>query len=549
MKRYLFLLAAFLFCSFCERATVSNLRLAEDIISSYPDSALSILRTISPTNLKSRKTEAQYALLMSAALDKNYIDISSDSLILRAVNYYSKHGSPKEKMLSWYYEGICLKNAGELIPSMLAFEKAENEATHLEEWLYSGLIYRNKAALFNVSNNSAAAIDNWKKAIICFEKANADLYRAYAELSLAIDYSNESNFSIADSLINNLINTSPDNRSLLVNCYLRKAGLLVKEDIDPEQAIELFRKVPISRFAALDYGYLAQAFEMTGSRDSSDYWLEEGYRRFRSDKEVATLDYMKAYVEKRRKNFQEAFYLVDHAASVQDSVTRVLLHQSVSSALQDYYKDDAAIKQAEIRVMREQRSFGIVLSLLVVSVMMLIARSRTRQKDRVIKEQMARLALEEKERELLNRDKAHLVGSLFSEKVDHLDQLCESYFKSEEGVGQTLVFKQVKELGTKIRKDEGLFISLEKDLDRYCDGIMSKLRSQVPRIKGENLRVIMLFFAGFSYETVLIILNKNSIESLKTARSRFRKEIMDAHAPDSEFFLKMLVMKSGHRPA
>lgn len=549
MKSYLVLLTAFLYCSCCERAAVSNLRLAEDIISSYPDSALSILRTISPTNLKSQKTEAQYALLMSAALDKNYIDISSDSLILRAVNYYSKHGSPKEKMLSWYYEGICLKNAGELIPSMLAFEKAENEATHLEEWLYSGLIYRNKAALFNVSNNSAAAIDNWKKAIICFEKANADLYRAYAELSLAIDYSNESNFSIADSLINNLINTYPDNRSLLVNCYLRKAGLLVKEEIEPEQAIELFRKVPISRFAALDYGYLAQAFEMTGSRDSSDYWLEEGYRRFRSDKEVATLDYMKAYVEKRRKNFQEAFYLVDHAASVQDSVTRILLHQSVSSALQDYYKDDAALKRAEIRVMREQRSFGIVFSLLVVSVMMLIARSRTRQKDRVIKEQMARLALEEKERELLSRDKAHLVGSLFSEKVDHLDQLCESYFKSEEGVGQALVFKQVKELADRIRKDEGLFISLEKDLDRYCDGIMSKLRSQVPRIKGENLRMIMLFFAGFSYETVLIILNKNSIESLKTARSRFRKEIMDAHAPDSEFFLKMLVMKSGHRPA
>ena len=162
---------------------------------------------------------------------------------------------------------------------------------------------------------------------------------------------------------------------------------------------------------------------------------------------------------------------------------------------------------------------------------------------------MARLALEEKERELLSRDKAHLVGSLFSEKVDHLDQLCESYFKSEEGVGQALVFKQVKELADKIRKDEGLFISLEKDLDRYCDGIMSKLRSQVPRIKEENLRIIMLFFAGFSYETVLIILNKNSIESLKTARSRFRKEIMDAHAPDSEFFLKMLVMKSGHRPA
>jgi hypothetical protein len=72
---------------------------------------------------------------------------------------------------------------------------------------------------------------------------------------------------------------------------------------------------------------------------------------------------------------------------------------------------------------------------------------------------------------------------------------------------------------------------------------MSKIRLQVPRIKGENLRIIALFFAGFSYETVKFILNKYSIESLKTARSRYRKEIKDAHAPDTDFFLKMLEMK------
>ena len=38
-------------------------------------------------------------------------------------------------------------------------------------------------------------------------------------------------------------------------------------------------------------------------------------------------------------------------------------------------------------------------------------------------------------------------------------------------------------------------------------------------------------------------LNKNSIESLKMARSRFRKVIREAEAPDAEFFLQMLEMK------
>jgi hypothetical protein len=156
---------------------------------------------------------------------------------------------------------------------------------------------------------------------------------------------------------------------------------------------------------------------------------------------------------------------------------------------------------------------------------------------------MARLALQERELAQITSVNAHLVGSLFSEKISHLDKLAESYFRMENGKQKDIVFAQIKQLVSTIRNDDDLFLSLEKDLDRYCDGIMSKLRGQVPRIKGENLRMIMLFFAGFSYETVMIILNKNSIESLKMARSRFRKEIREADAPDADFFLKMLEMK------
>jgi hypothetical protein len=78
---------------------------------------------------------------------------------------------------------------------------------------------------------------------------------------------------------------------------------------------------------------------------------------------------------------------------------------------------------------------------------------------------------------------------------------------------------------------------------------MERLSVQVPRIRGENLHLIMLFFAGFSYETVQILMSKNSIASLKTVRSRLRKEILDANAPDADLFLKMLEMKSGRKPA
>ena len=157
----LFILLSLLIC--CDNESRMVLNSAESIISSHPDSALTMLQGIDPRHLKSDGTKAKYALLVSAALDKNYIDVDSDSLISKAVTFYTKHGKRKDRMLAWYYQGICLKNAGKQIPSMLAFEKAEKDADDLDEWLYLGLIRRNKAVLFNLSNNSFAAIDNWKK--------------------------------------------------------------------------------------------------------------------------------------------------------------------------------------------------------------------------------------------------------------------------------------------------------------------------------------------------------------------------------------------------
>ena len=282
---------------------------------------------------------------------------------------------------------------------------------------------------------------------------------------------------------------------------------------------------------------------MIGQRDSSDYWFSKGYSKCRDQLDSASLDYMKSLVEMTRGHYQEAYHLVNHAATVQDSLSRILLQQSVSGAVRDYYKSETNLREEKIRSMRQRALFGVILGLFIMSILALSLVSLSKKTDQLLKEEMARVALRERELERVNRDNAHLIGSLFSEKINHFDKLSESYFRMEEGKEKEVLFQQIKALATTIRNDDALFLSLEKDLDRYCNGIMSKIRLQVPRIKGENLRIIALFFAGFSYETVKFILNKYSIESLKTARSRYRKEIKDAHAPDADFFLKMLEMK------
>ncbi len=531
-----------LFLASCERDIHSKLTEAERLLSTAPDSALLLLDQIKPEELNVKKEAARYAVLTSMALDKNYIDVTSDSLINKAVEFYNQKGISHYRMLSWYYHGIVMKNAGNYTAAIISFEKAEKDAIQMNDTYNLGLIYKNKAFVFGLTNNNPAAIDCIKRAISCFDSVGKVNYKAYAEFSLATDYSNQLDYDKADSLFSSIIEQYDDSL-LLRQCNLRQAGILVKKDTMPQEAINLFRSVPRRLFSLLDYSYLAKAFEMISERDSADYWLKEGYAHCRDGADSASLDYMKSRIEIARGHYKEAFHLVDHAAFVQDSLTRVLLQQSISVAQRDFYKNENLLQEERIQSLRQRTLFGIVFGILIMSLLAMTAVIRSRKKDQLLQKQMARLALEERELERVNRDNAHLVGSLFSEKIDHLDRLSDSYFKMDEGKDKELAFKQIKELVSTIRKDDNLFLSLEKDLDRYCNGIMSKLSSQVPRISGDNRRIIALFFAGYSYEIVKLILNKMSVESLKTARSRFRKEIKESGAPDTSLFLKMLEMK------
>ncbi|MDE7427056.1 MAG: hypothetical protein K2M79_04595 [Muribaculaceae bacterium] len=79
----------------------------------HPDSALMMLRLIDKSELNSKKEQARYALLMSMALDKNYIDTTSFDILQPAIDYYIENGTPDEKLRTYYYQGVIYHNRGD----------------------------------------------------------------------------------------------------------------------------------------------------------------------------------------------------------------------------------------------------------------------------------------------------------------------------------------------------------------------------------------------------------------------------------------------------
>ncbi|MBO5814533.1 MAG: hypothetical protein J6R30_00285 [Bacteroidales bacterium] len=137
----------------CISRTDSMTALILDDVQTYmdeqPDSALTILQAIDTSSIATKKIEAKYALLLSQALDKNYIDLQSDSIIAPAVRYYDNHGSAEEKMKTLYYRGRIAMNAQKYEDAISYFTKAARYADKVCDKVAVGRVYAAQANIYN----------------------------------------------------------------------------------------------------------------------------------------------------------------------------------------------------------------------------------------------------------------------------------------------------------------------------------------------------------------------------------------------------------------
>ena len=109
----------------------NQMDMAEGLMNTQPDSALTVLDGIPTSDVKGKETSARYALLKSMALDKNYIDTTTFDVLQPAIDYYITDGTPDEQLRTYYYQGRIYQNKGDEENAMLSFINAQeiNDAT------------------------------------------------------------------------------------------------------------------------------------------------------------------------------------------------------------------------------------------------------------------------------------------------------------------------------------------------------------------------------------------------------------------------------------
>ena len=203
-------------------AAWNEMDIAENLIETHPDTALSILSAIDKSRLGDKEERARYALLMSMALDKNYIDTTSFAVLQPAIDYYLKHGTPDEKLRTLYYQACIYRNRGDDGNAMASCIEALN-LEGVTDTLVLARTLVGQGALYDKQYKIAEFAENNLRAANLYQSVGDHItaIRSYAKaLDIAVILDNKIK---ADSLIKicqAIVDKYPETEEFVNNYYV-----------------------------------------------------------------------------------------------------------------------------------------------------------------------------------------------------------------------------------------------------------------------------------------------------------------------------------------
>ena len=123
------IVVAVLAISCSEHSADRLLASADSLMNTRPDSAYSMLDSLSQQNAHaSESLRMRIELLKAKAQNKAYIDFTTDSVMLEVADYFDHHGTPNDRMLAHYLLGCTYRDMKEAPMSLQCYYDAVEAA-------------------------------------------------------------------------------------------------------------------------------------------------------------------------------------------------------------------------------------------------------------------------------------------------------------------------------------------------------------------------------------------------------------------------------------
>lgn len=544
MRTFLLVLSIVIL-SGCTSVKVKNtLKDVESYISERPDSALSVLESIERADLKGRRSEAHHALLHAMALDKNYIDVTDDSLASVAVRYYQKHGPKKYLARALYYKGLSYFYNKEYDKSIIELSKAEPVAA-ISDSLYLGFVKVLQSNVHNQNYNSIEEINALEKALEIYISLKASYYIDVARLRLSQAYMAEKRYDDAEVLLKSLLLSDRTNKRMNAQAMGDYAFLMgTRPDADYETAVTYFEmtaEVENGRYLSRqDYWVWAHALAETGDFDRSQQIVD----MLSPIDTSGTAYYWQYEIAKIKGDKDKAFELFEEFSRKNNEEVVQILKQSISTVQRDYYQSQYQIADYKARSRKTILIFVVISAVLIIIVIYLSTvqykRKQEAEKDAYIRyaEEVNRQLDEFRNGTYSDLQKKYI--SMHKAKYETLQILFERYLQSDgRADAEKLVYKKVVSLINELKKDISNNSRFDRALDSELNGMMTNLKTEFPRL---NQRYYILFgYLALGFKSPIIAhfmgCSENAVRIIK---NRLKSTIKDSDAEHRADFMEVI---------
>lgn len=544
MKRLFHLLLLILLTGCNTIEVKKQLQDIESYIAARPDSALSVIESMDSTALKTRGLKAHHALLHAMALDKNYIDVTDDSLALTAVNWYRNHGPKKNLARSMYYLALSYFYDRQYDRSIVKLAETEPIAEKYDS-LYWGFVKVLQADIYSINYNEIAELEALQQALDIYCSLNDEYYINVAKTRLSTSYINNEKYDEASLLLKELIESRNLNHRMKLKTIGDYAFLMaIKPDADYSQA---------------DYYYEKVAFEESGRYMSKqDYWVW-AYALSKAGKTDKALEIIKsleqvdtsstAYhflylIAKNQNNITDAFRYLEKFSEKNNEEVIEILKQSISVIQRDYYHSQYETADYKAR----NRLLTIILitttSFLLILIICIYIKRYRKEKEQE-KNNYIRYA-EEVIRQLkeLQKDSYSALQkkyvSMYKTKYETIRDLYYKYIQSDRRVdAESLIYKKVVSLINDLRHEIVNNTKLERMLDEDLNGLLTQFHTEYPEFSKRDYTLMAYLTLGFDATLISHFMNCTP-NSIYIRKSRLKKIIEEADTEHKEVFLEII---------
>lgn len=553
---YSLLLAAL--CMGCGgRLSMRQLEQLEARINDAPDSVLAVLTAADMPRWGERR--ALYALLTVQAQDKSYVDVTNDSLISVATDYYQRKGQPLRRLQAFYYHGRVYQRKGSSHDALVYYTRALDFVSKVEVPYPIALLMAQLGILYGNVYDYSQALSYMESALHYYTIAGKERMQNITKRNLAKTYLNMNDFSQAEKLLHEVLEWGEANKdTYIIYSTLRLLFRLYDGVGDFGSLNHLLESYPLNTFERFTdiYAIAARFYAINNDIPLATQTLSQAWNMSSNANDTLML-YQKSF------QIYQTLGLIDEALdshvsllAKQDSIVRITLQQPLMTVQRDYYHSELDLAKARNLNYRYLLGFLALIILIAVIVVWGGYREMCRKKELEVKQYIdaadqLRVTLYHKEEELGKVTDAlqqqatdtvtlqQRIASLFKEQYNLLDELCTTYYENpKDELRSGHIFEQVRNTIDSFSSDEG-YAKLEAIVNDGCNDVVARLRRELPKFKEADFRLLCYFCAGFSIQAICLFTQEEP-KKLWVYKSRLITRIKNSDAPSKDIILAQI---------